>query len=82
MDGSVSKKPGCRRKRRCTGIRLPGAKDNYPIPLFPLCGTIDMAERVRAGVREMFSIRKTKHVVLVAADGSLHPGAEMLEDET
>jgi hypothetical protein len=36
----------------------------------------------RAGAREMFSIRKTKHVVLVAADGSLHPGAEMLEDET
>lgn len=57
-------------------------RTNYPIPQFPLCGTIDMAERVRAGVRAMFSIRKTKHVVLVAADGSLHPGAEMLEDET
>jgi hypothetical protein len=50
-------KPGSRRKRRCTEIRLPGAKDNYPIPLFPLCGPIDMAERVRTGVREMFSIR-------------------------
>ncbi|PSH67593.1 hypothetical protein CU102_17030 [Phyllobacterium brassicacearum] len=43
------KKPQCRRKLRCTGIRLPGSKDNYPIPLFPFCGTIDMAERVRKG---------------------------------
>ena len=39
------KKPQCRRKHRCTGIRLPDSNDDYPVPLFPLCGTIEMAER-------------------------------------
>jgi hypothetical protein len=53
------KNPQCRRKHRCTGIRLPDSKDDYPVPLFPLCGTIDMAERARRGVVEMSRIVNT-----------------------
>jgi hypothetical protein len=76
-------KPKCRRKGRCIGRRdLWRPKDDYPRVLFPLCGTIDMAERVIEGVKEMAEITRTNRVPMFAKDGSLHPGAEMLEDET
>ena len=76
------KNPQCRRKHRCTGIRLEDSKDDYPVPLFPLCGTIEMAERARSGIVAMSRIVATNHRAMVAPDGSLHPGVEMLEDET
>lgn len=56
--------------------------DDYAVPLFPLRGTIEMAERVRDGIHEIGRIWGTNREVLVAADGSLHPGMEMLEVET
>jgi hypothetical protein len=76
-------KPECRRKGRCMGRRdLWRPNDDYARVLVPLCGTIDMAERVIDGVKEMCEIARTGRVPMFAADGSLHPGAEMLEDET
>jgi hypothetical protein len=74
-------KPECRRKGRCMGRRLE-AERRLCTRLFPLCGTIDMAARVIEGVKEMCEIMRTGRVPMFAADGSLHPGAEMLEDET
>ena len=75
-------KTGCRRKRRCTGRRPWDADDDYGRPMFPLCGTVDMAERAILGVREMCAIMRTGHVPMFAEDGSLHPGAEVIIDET
>ena len=73
-------KPVCRRMGRCSGRRETG--DEYARRIFPLCGTVDMAERVVEGVKEMCGILGEKRLPMFAADGSLHRGREMLEDET
>ncbi|MBZ9653874.1 hypothetical protein [Phyllobacterium lublinensis] len=75
-------KPECRRKKRCVGRRPAMPEDDYPRPFFPICSTIDMAERVIEGVREMCEIMRSGYVPMFAPDGSLHPGEEMVEDET
>ncbi|EJN00529.1 hypothetical protein [Phyllobacterium sp. YR531] len=72
----------CRRKQCCTGWRARNSVDNYDVPLFPLCGTIEMAERARAGVREMLAILISGHNPVVAPDGTLHPSEKMVVEET
>ncbi|MEI4484340.1 MULTISPECIES: hypothetical protein, partial [unclassified Phyllobacterium] len=77
----ICNKPACRRKQCCIGRRDFFPKDDYPVVLFPLCGTVEMAERARAAVPKMLAILKSGYNPLVAPDGTLHPGEKMLEVE-
>ncbi len=77
----ICNKPACRRKQCCTGRRDFFPKDDYPVMLFPLCGTVEMAERARAAIPRMIDILKSGYNPLVAPDGSLHPSKKMLEVE-
>lgn len=75
-------KPACRRKQCCTGRRDFFPKDEYPVMLFPLCGTVEMAERARAGVVKVGDILKSGYNPLVAPDGTLHPSRKMVVEKT